>query len=98
MAKIKIDENALRANATALNSRITELQNLNNRLNELIIRIGDSWDGQASVAFITRITAQAAKAKKMEEVLQEYKNYVESTVEKFTTLDNSAASRIRGSF
>lgn len=98
MAKIKIDENALRANAIALNSRITELQNLNNRLNELIIRIGDSWDGQASVAFINRITAQAAKAKKMEEVLQEYKNYVESTVEKFTTLDSSAANRIRGSF
>lgn len=98
MAKIKIDENALRANAIALNARISELQSLNNRLNELIARIGDSWDGQASVAFINRMTAQAAKAKKMEEVLQEYKNYVESTVEKFTTLDNSAASRIRGSF
>ena len=98
MAKIKIDENALRANAIALNTRISDLQALNNRLDALIIRIGDSWDGSASEAYIARITEQAAKAKQMVKILQEYKNYVETTVQKFTDLDSRAASRIRGSF
>lgn len=98
MAKIKIDENALRANAIALNTRISDLQALNTRLDTLIVRIGDSWDGNASEAYITRITDQAAKAKQMVKILQEYKNYVETTVQKFTDLDARAASRIRGSF
>lgn len=98
MAKIKIDENALRANAIALNTRISDLQALNTRLDTLIVRIGDSWDGNASEAYITRITDQAAKAKQMVKILEEYKRYVETTVQKFTDLDTRAASRIRGSF
>lgn len=98
MAKIKIDENALRANAIALNTRISDLQALNTRLDTLILRIGDSWDGNASEAYITRITDQAAKAKQMVKILEEYKRYVETTVQKFTDLDTRAASRIRGSF
>ena len=47
---------------------------------------------------ITRITDQAAKAKQMVKILEEYKRYVETTVQKFTDLDTRAASRIRGSF
>ena len=98
MAKIKIDESALRSNAAALETRIGELQNLNGRLSELITRIESSWEGQSSVTYIAKMMSLAAKAKKMEQVLREYKKYVESTVNKFTELDNSAANRIRNSF
>ena len=98
MAKIKIDIDALKTNATSLETRITELQNLNTRLETLIARIQGSWEGQASVMYIAKITAQAAKAKKMVEVLMEYKKYVESAISKFSTIDNNSANKIKNSF
>ena len=98
MAKIKIDIDALQSNMTALETRITELQNLNTRLENLITRIQSSWEGQSSEMYIAKISAQAAKAKKMVAVLQEYKKYVESTIKKFSAADGSNATRIKGSF
>ena len=38
------------------------------------------------------------KAKKMSSVLQEYKNYIDRAVDEFSSVDNNAASSIRGSF
>ena len=98
MAKIKIDIDALKSNASSLEARIAELQNLNTRLENLIARIQASWEGQASVIYISKITAQAAKAKKMVDVLTEYKKYVESAVLKFSSVDNNSASKINNSF
>ena len=98
MAKIKIDIDALKSNASSLEGRITELQNLNTRLENLIARIQASWEGQASIIYIAKITAQAAKAKKMVDVLMEYKKYVESAISKFSTVDNNSANRIKSSF
>lgn len=98
MAKIKIDVDALKANASSLDARIADMQNLNTRLESLISRIQASWEGQASITYIAKITAQAAKAKKMVEVLMEYKKYVENAVSKFSTIDNNAANKIKNSF
>lgn len=98
MAKIKVDIEALKSNASSLEGRIAELQNLNTRLEALIARIQASWEGQASIIYIAKITAQAAKAKKMVEVLTEYKKYVENAVAKFSNVDNTSANKIKGSF
>lgn len=98
MAKIKIDIDALKSDSSVLEQRINDLQGLNARLESLIARIQSSWEGQASIVYIAKITAQAAKAKRMVEVLTEYKKYVDSAVNKFTSLDNRAANQIRGSF
>ena len=98
MAKIKVDIEALKSNASSLEGRIAELQNLNNRLEALIARIQASWEGQASIIYIAKITAQAAKAKKMVEVLTEYKKYVENAVAKFSNVDSTSANKIKGSF
>lgn len=98
MAKIRIDIDALKSNATSLEARIVELQDLNTRLENLIARIQGSWEGQSSVIYIAKITAQAAKTKKMVDVLQEYKKYVEKAISNFSTVDNNSANKIRGSF
>ena len=98
MAKIKIDIDALKSNASSLEGRIAELQALNTRLEGLIARIQASWEGQASIIYIAKITAQATKAKKMVEVLQEYKKYVESAFNKFSSIDSNSANRIKNSF
>ena len=98
MAKIKIDADGLKANAAALDTRISDLQNLITKLEELINRIQGSWEGQASVMYIAKLLAQSAKAKKMVEVLQEYKKYVEKALSKFTELDSGSANKIKNSF
>ncbi len=98
MAKIKIDIDALKSNAASIEGKIAELQDLNTRLENLIARIQGSWEGQASIVYIAKMTAQATKAKKMVEVLNEYKKYVDSAVTKFSTIDRNAANRIKNSF
>lgn len=98
MAKIKINEEALRANSIALSKKIEELQNLNSRLESLIAAIGDSWDGKASEAYVAQMLGYATKAKEMTAVLTEYKKYVDSAVNKFSAVDAKSASRIRNSF
>ena len=98
MARIKIDIDALKSNASALEGRIAELQNLNSRLESLIAQIQASWEGQASIVYIAKLTAQAAKSKKMVEVLMEYKKYVETAISKFSSVDTNAANKIKNSF
>ncbi|MBO5869589.1 MAG: WXG100 family type VII secretion target [Clostridia bacterium] len=98
MAKIKIDVEALKSNAALLDARIAELQSLNQRLEALIARIQASWEGQASIIYIAKMIAQATKAKKMVDVLLEYKKYVETTIQKFSTIDDNSANKIRNSF
>ena len=98
MAQIRIDVEALRGNSTQIKAKIQELQNLNARLETLLARIEGSWEGQSSTTYIQIMRGYADKAAKMVEVLTEYKNYVDSTVEKFSGVDQSAATRLRGSF
>ena len=98
MAKIKVDIDALTSNSSVLNSRIAELQNLNSRLEDLINRIDSSWEGQASLTYINTMRNHAAKAKKMVDVLTEYKKYVDSAISKFSNVDKNSAAKIRGSF
>lgn len=98
MAKIKVDINSLTSNSSSLNTKIMELQALNNRLETLISRIQDSWEGQSSERYISGMRSYAAKAQNMVEVLTEYKKYVDSAIEKFSNVDKNSASRIRSSF
>lgn len=98
MAKIRIDENSLRQNSHALNTRISDLQNLNSRLEELINRIDGSWEGQASESYIATMRKYSEQAKKMINVLNEYKKYIDTAINNFSNVDRNAASRIRGSF
>lgn len=98
MARIKVNLEALKGNSTQLAERIAELQGLNTRLETLINRIEASWEGQASVTYIAQMRRYAQQAKKMINVLTEYKKYVDGAVETFTNRDRTSANRIRGSF
>lgn len=98
MAKIRVDVESLRGNSAQLNARITELQNLNARLENLINRIETSWEGQSSVTYISIMRGYANKASKMVIVLTEYKKYVDGAIEKFSSVDKSSANKIRNSF
>lgn len=98
MAKIKVDIDALKSNSASLETRIGELQGLNSRLESLIAQIQASWEGQASILYIAKLTAQAAKAKKMVDVLTEYKKYVDNAITKFSTTDSNSGNKIRNSF
>lgn len=98
MANIKIDENMLRSNSSALQGKIQELSEMNQNLNALIARIGDSWDGAASDAYVNMMTNYAKQASEMVAVLNEFKSYVDAAVTKFENMDKSAASKLRGSF
>lgn len=98
MAKIKIDIEALQSNVASLEAKIAELQSLNARLEALIARIQTTWEGKSSEIYISKILVLANKAKKMVEVLLEYKKYVESAISKFLSVDRDAANKIKNSF
>lgn len=98
MAQIKIDETMLRSDSQSLQAKIQELTELNSNLEALIVRIGDSWEGDASRAYTNMMQNYAKKAADMVAVLTEFKSYVDSAVTKFESADKNAASRLRGAF
>lgn len=98
MANIKINENMLRSNSKAIEVKIQELNEMNQRLNSVITRIEDSWEGDASIAYVNMMQNYAKQAEEMVTVLNEFKSYVDSAVTKFENMDKSAASKLRNSF
>lgn len=95
MPKIKIDTEGLKNNSENIGARIAELQNLNSRLESLITRIADSWEGNASEAYINLLRSYAEHAKNMINILNEYKKYIDKTVVKFSELDRNKANIVK---
>lgn len=98
MARIKIDLDALMGNSSSLEQRTADMQALIARLEGLLERINNSWDGSASEAYIAMMRGYSLKAKKMNELIETYKGYVDSTTSKFSAVDKKCASTIRNSF
>ncbi len=98
MALLRIDISSLRDNSNDLQKQITALQNMNARLAALITRIGDSWEGDSSAAYINTMRRYQQQAEKMVQVLSEFKSYVDNAAVRFETIDNANASRIRKTF
>lgn len=95
MAKIRINEEGLRQNKQAIENKIMELQSLNERLSELLKRISDSWEGNASRQYIETMTLYMQKAETMMEVLNEFKTYIEQALRQFEEKDRNSGNRIR---
>lgn len=95
MPKIKIDTEGLKNSSENIDARIAELQNLNSRLESLIARIADSWEGNASEAYINLLRSYAEHAKNMINILNEYKKYIDKTVVKFSELDRNKANIVK---
>ena len=95
MPNIKVNIDGLNNNSNNISSKIAELQNLNNRLDSLIARIADSWEGDASEAYINLLRSYAEHAKNMVNILNEHKRYIDKTVVKFSELDKNKAVAVR---
>ena len=95
MARIKVDSSALRSKASEITSQTQQLQDLNSRLDQLIARIGDSWEGEASTAYINMMSRYAEQAKNMIAVMNEFRSYAQKAADEFDAQDKNGASRIR---
>ncbi len=98
MAVIRVDVAALRKQAAATEGKISELRSLNSRLQQLIVRIGDSWEGEASTAYRNLLLRYAKKAEEMGLLLEEFKKYAINAADQFETEDRIEANLIRNSF
>ena len=98
MAKFKVDISALRTDENSLEKQIQEMQELNRRLESLLSRIEESWEGDASAAYIRVMRKYAEQADNMVKVLTEFKSYVNKAATTFESFDKNTASRISGSF
>lgn len=98
MAVIKVDPAALREKAATLEQKISELNGMNAKLQQLIVRIGDSWEGDASTAYYNLMQSYAQQAVEMIAVLTEFKKYARNAADQFEKVDKDSASRIRSSF
>lgn len=95
MARIKVDSTALRSKASEITSQIQQLQGLNDRLDALITRIGDSWEGEASRAYINMMSRYANQAKNMIAVMDEFRSYAQKAADEFDAQDRNGANRVR---
>lgn len=98
MGQLKFDIEALRSYASAMNGHITEYEALNTQLETLSSEIVATWKGESSQAYSRMMTDYVMQAKKLTEILQQFRSYAQDTADKFENLDASCASRIRQSF
>lgn len=98
MAKIRIDTAALDCGAKALDIRISDYRNCLSQLDGIISQITDTWEGQASQAYIAKMLVERQNFEKIIEILQEFINYANRANYDFGNLDDASAQRIRASF
>lgn len=98
MALIRIDDIALAGNEALLRGQIRDLEALNARLEELLLRIESSWEGEASNAYIATMRARKLKAEQMVDVLNEFLSYIQETRGRFTSKDSDLAVLLRSAF
>lgn len=98
MGRIKINPDALKVDASRLNFQIKTLEENKKSLNNLIIEISTSWEGEASKVFISKIHSMIEKSDKAIEVLTSYLDYIKKVVKQFEDLDKNASTKINGSF
>ena len=94
--RINLDE--IINNRNNLKKYIEDLKNLNSRLEQLINKIGDSWQGDASTSYINMMRKYADQARQMEQVLEEFDKYADSAVTRFSKTDEESANSIKNSF
>jgi WXG100 family type VII secretion target len=93
-SKIKINQEELMKVSTSLAKRIAEMITLNTRLEALITRINESWNGEASDAYIIMMTSYLNDCKKHIDLLNSFKSYIDSVVKKFSDWDSSSSNLI----
>lgn len=98
MGQLRFDIEALRSYANTMNGHISEYEALNAQLEGMSAEIVATWKGEASQAYTQMMGNYVVQAKKLTEILQQFRGYAQNTADQFETLDTSCASRIRQSF
>lgn len=98
MSRINLDIDELDLSSASIQQKINELESLNARFEVLIAQIKNSWEGKASEAYLAMILSYYNKAQGMIEILEEFKKYVDSAINKFSELDSRSAVEIRSIF
>ena len=96
MASIRINTDGMQNDISSMRSYISELDSLSARTQALLSQIGDSWEGDASTAYLTAMQQRLDKAQQMKKVLEEFLSYMEAAKSKFESRDQSSASSIKG--
>ena len=94
MARIRINTDGLKSNISEMNNYIATLEQLNNRLQTLITRINDSWEGNACKAYVEAMMKRLSKSKEMVKVLVAFRGYMQQAVSKFEERDKIGAGNI----
>ena len=87
MAKIDIDIETIRSSATTLEAKVNELKVMRFRLYKLIGNINDTWDGEASEAYIQKLEGYLVNIDNMVEIYMNYKKYLDDVAFRFDELD-----------
>lgn len=95
MAKIKVDADSLRDNASQITQQIQQLELLNNRLDTLLKQIEGSWTGNASAQYLETMRQHKLKAQAMVRVLETFRDYMQKAASQFENVDHNGATRIR---
>lgn len=98
MSVISINTDGLLQNAGNLSSRLSDLQQMNRRLETMITTIESSWRGTASQSYVRMMRGYLGKGRQMEQVLQEFVKYANQAAERFRTIDRDSANKIYRSF
>lgn len=98
MGQLRFDIDSLRNYVNTMNGHISEYEALNTQLEGMSADIVATWKGEASQAFTQVMGNYVVQAKKLTEILQQFRGYAQDTADKFETLDTSCANRIWQSF
>ena len=98
MGRIKVNADMLRDYVGTLNGRISEYEGLTSRMESLNESIQASWKGDAKTAFANMMNTYIAQTKQLQQILIQFRDYVQNAADKFDNLDAECAQRIRSSF
>lgn len=87
MSKIEVDIQGLRENSAILSNTVTQMENLYIRINKLVSTLDATWDGDASRAYINKLSKQAELVMKSAKITKEFAKYGSQTADKFETID-----------
>lgn len=98
MGRIRVDTGRLYDYVGTLNGRIGEYEAMKSRLVSLNENVKASWKGEAQLAFARMMDTYIQQADQLGQILNQFRDYVKQTADKFEAVDTECAQRIRSSF
>ena len=87
MSKIRIDIDTIKKCVADLDRLSDEIKVYKPELEVLIGEIDDTWDGDASEAYVLRLKSYIKQMDKLEKTISEYRNYLNNVKNDFNILD-----------